>query len=418
MTDIVVPVPVVTPPKSTSPEDLLDMYEAETPATPSSNGTSETKSDSPLPERETPSGDTKKEETSPKEETTQIIAKTEEPKIPSIKGKLGEKEVEIPEEAEITQKINGKDVTFKVKDALETFAKREEAFRTIDRRTSIVDRREKQLQGEYDSLKGRADKVIQAALTGDLMSCIRDLARLAAGNSQLNVVEFEKKYLDQIEQFRAPYSQMTPEQREKFFAERKAKVFEDELKRRTEEDTKREALGTLQAQIDSAIETNGLTKDEFWGAFKQLADTEVGPDRLFNSPNEITPENVVDQIAYNNFAKRLFAACEKNGVSDRFEELFDIYSDNEELSPKDLKTIWNAPQDKLEIAIKEASLTNSTSRQVVEDLNRRVAKNGNKAQFTQASSTKKNGKIEGYSSEEDVDFLYRNQPKTYQRIQR
>lgn len=384
-------------PKSTTADDLLQMYSEETPV----------KVDEPAkpvatesPRDETPSlkEEAKSEEVKP--ETTKEV-----PPLNKYKAKIGDENIEIAQDAEIVQQINGKDVPIKVKDAIEHYVKKEETFRTIDRRLSVVDRKEKELQGEYSSLKGRADQVVKAAMTGDLMSCVRALAKIAAGESQLDVVAFEKAYLDQIEAFKAPYASMTEEQRAKFFAERKAKVYEEELKRRSEDDKKREALGTLQERIDSVIAERKIEKQEFWETFKAMADSMVGPDKELKDANELSPEDVAAQVELNHHAVKVKAACDKAGLDDAaFDQVFELLSQHLDLT-----------EEQVEKIIKDSGI--NPNQKTVEDLNRRLEKSKSKGQFTQASSTKKNGKVDGLA-EEDISFLYRNQPRGYKRLYR
>jgi hypothetical protein len=418
-TPTITPQPIVvadTPsalPKSTKPDDLLDMYDAEAAAAKPAEAPKETDSETSIPPTEpkepsekAPDGPSEATQVPPEQENQEIEAPTAI-KGPVIKGKLGDSEVKIPEEAEITQQINGKDVTFKVRDAVESFVKKEEIFRAADRRISIADKKEKGLQAEYSSLKGRANQVVQAAMSGDFMSTVRALAKIAAGESQLDVVKFEKEFLDQIEAFKAPYTNMTQEQREKFFAERRAKVYEEENKQLRESNLKREALGSLQSRIDSVVEQAKVSKDEFWQTFKTMADSMVGPDKPLKDANEIAPEDVAAQVALNRHAIKVGAACDKAGLDDAgFDKVFDLLKDHQDLNEDDILKI-----------IKDSGVAN-TQKKVVEDLNRRVAKSGNKAQFyPQGSSTKKNGKIDGLD-DEDMKFLYRMQPKQIQRVQR
>ena len=149
------------------------------------------------------------EESAPSEETTETKTLTEEVKEetpeekPEEELKAEEKQPQTEpdkiEDVEITRPINGKEVKFKVRQAIEAYAKQEEFNRNMDKRVTHISQREKAWQADQDNFKGHIQNVIGAAQAGNFVDGIRALAKLAAGDSDLDVAAFEKQYFEQLE---------------------------------------------------------------------------------------------------------------------------------------------------------------------------------------------------------------------------
>lgn len=321
-----------------------------------------------------------------------------------------ETKVETPKPAEnledlpIKRLINGKEVEFKIKDAIASHVKIEEFNRNMDRRITDISKREKAWTADQENFRGKIGEVIQTAQGGDFVSGIRALAKLAAGNSDLDVVKFEKMYFDQLENVREVYSKMTPEQREAYFAKRQASEAKAEAEKLKGEKATTVAQAQLQANVDSVIKQYGLTEEEFWGNYKTLADSQVGEDKAFKHPNDITVEDVTKHTLLVRHWEKVYTAGEQLGINDEsiLDQVGQITKAMPDLTVEDVVKV-----------IKNAGIANSS---VVENLNRKAGKNG-QLNSTASSTRKANGKIEGLEAE-DLDYLYRNQPKAYTRIVR
>jgi len=310
------------------------------------------------------------------------------------------------EELPVKRVINGKEVEFKIKDAIQAYTKQEEFNRNMDRRITDVSRREKAWQVDQESFKEKVSKVIEASQAGDFVSGIRALAKLAAGSSNLNVVEFEKQYFEQLDKVRDVYTKMTPEQREAYFAKRAAKEAKDEVEKLRGENTSKEAQSQLETHVKSLQQQYNLPEPEFWGNYKVLAESQVGEGKAFKSPDEITAEDVVKYSLEVKHWEKVYQAGEALGVQDEevLDEVSRITSVRRDLTVEDIQEV-----------IKKAGLAKMADPSVVENLNRKAQKNG---LSSAASSTKKQSdKVEGLE-DEDLEFLYRNQPKAYTRIAR
>lgn len=384
-TESLTPAPVTSSSKPYD-DDMLESYEAEAikedPTLAAKPEPEESKEEKPLEE--------------PKEEEAE--------EKPEAKATKDDKIIDGVEELPIKRMINGKEVEFKIKDAIQSYVKQEEFNRNMDKRLNDVSRRERAWRKEEETFRDRVTEVVNNAQNGDFVSGIRALAKLAAGNSDLDIVKFEKMYFDQLEKVNEVYTKMTPEQREAYFAKRAAAEAQERLKKLENEKTSTEAQSQLQQQIDSLMQQHGLTPEEFWGNYKQIVDSQVGEGKAFKDPNDITADEVLKYSLTVRHWEKVYKAGEALGVTDEaiLEEVGKITSTYPDLTVEDVAKV-----------IKNAGLASPSA---VENLNRKVGKSGQP--HSAASSTKsKNGKIEGLD-EEDLGFLYRNQPKAYSRIVR
>lgn len=381
-------------PKSTTPDDLLAMYDAEAKA----DAPAEAPKEAEAPALQAPPPP--KEEEAPKEEAPkEEFSKTDIAPKNVIKAKLDGTDVNIPEDAELTHRINGKDVPFKVKDAVQAWAQKEEFERNMSRRVNTIASREKRWQADQETFKTKIGEVIQVARGGDFVSGIRALAKLAAGNSSLDIAEFEKQYFEQLDKINDVYSKLSPAERDKFFAERKAKDLEDEIKRRDEERAGAEQRTTLESRVKSLQQQLAISDNDFWDGYKILAESQVGEGKAFTNRDEITPETVAKYILAVRHEEKVLAAGEQVGVTDDaiLDEVSRIAAPHPEWTVEDIKAV-----------IEKSEVVKSAPPNVVENLNRKT-----KPSSGQVSSTKKkDGKTQGLD-EEDLEFLYRQQPRSY-----
>lgn len=356
-------------------DDMLEAYEAESLAEESG---------------ETPVEPAKKAD----ETTTETPAKPEEKVADSV------------EETPIKRVINGKEVEFKIKDAIKAYENQETFNRNMDRRFTEVSRREKNWESDQNTFKQKIGDVIDGAQTGDFVTAIRTLAKLAAGSSGLDVTEFEKKYFAQLEKVNEVYTKMTPEQREAYFARRAAAEAKAEVARFKDKEATTEATSELKQQVLTAQQQNGLSPNEFWGNYKALVDSQVGEGKAFKDRSEITTDKVVEYSLNVKHWEKVLTAGQTLGVEDDaiLDEVARITALRPDLTTEDIAEV-----------IKRAGLVKTASPEAVENLNRKAGKS--RFNSTASSTKKENGKIEGYD-EETLSELYRNQPKQYTRVAR
>lgn len=385
-TDSLTPTPVTSSSKPYD-DEMLESYEAEA-----------IKEDPSLAKVEPEESKQEKPLDEPKEEETP----TEEE--PEAKATKDDKVIDGVEELPIKRMINGKEVEFKIKDAIQSYVKQEEFNRNMDRRLNDVSRRERAWKKEEETFVERIQDVVSKAQNGNFVDGISALAKLAAGKSDLDVVKFEKLYFEQLEKVREVYTKMTPEQRDAYFAKRSEAEARAKLEKLQSEKTSTEAQSQLQQQVNSLMQEHGLAPEEFWGNYKQIVDSQVGEGKPFQDPNEITADEVLKYSLTVRHWEKVYKAGESVGITDDavLDEVGKITLAYPDLTQEDVVKV-----------IKNAGLASPSA---VENLNRKVGKNG-QPQSAASSTKNKNGKIEGLD-EEDLGFLYRNQPKAYSRIVR
>lgn len=305
------------------------------------------------------------------------------------------------EDTPVKRQINGKEVEFKVKDAIQAYVKQEEFNRKMDQRVTHITQRERAWQADQESFKSKIGDVISVAQKGDFVSGIRALAKLATNGTGLDVVKFEKQYFEQLDKVRDVYSKMTPEQREAYFAKRALAEAESRVKSFEEEKATQSAHSQLQQQVQTLQQQHGLSEQEFWENYKTLADEVVGEGKVFKSAHDITPDDVVKYSLQVRHETKVLEAGKKAGIADEgiLSKLSDITAADPNLTVDDIVEV-----------IKNAGIANNIAdKRSVENLNRKAGKSN--IQFREGSSTKKpNGRIEGLGKE-DLEFLYRKQPR-------
>ncbi len=407
---------VAPPPRQTSADDLLSMYDEEV-ATKEAEINDEVEKQAEVAERLPKKIVTKalekkineREETEAlpsdnsldnKEKEGEESQESEKPELTfkSIKAKHGDSDLDIPEEAQVTLNINGKDVSVKVKDALDVYQGLESRTRKLDQKTSWVDNREKKLQAEYKTVQDRFQVVSELAAQGDHVLAIRTLAEMAGKDP----VEYEKSVLETLHKVVETFSNMTDEQKRAYFAERKNEFLQKKLEETKTKTTYDQKLQELQFKVDSFSKELGLSKDDFFSFYKELAEANVFP-----SAEEIQPEQVVEYVQAIRHVKKVDSAIKQVNPEllkdERFVDwIIQSTKDEADWSASDIAKI-----------VKDALGPDSAS---IESLNRKVQKansTGHRAQSTQVSSKKENSEVD----DELYSFFIKPRP-TAQRVQR
>lgn len=382
----VVTVSPLEAPKSTKPDDLLDMYAeeeageaAESLATPS---------------------DTSKQLVN---DGTGDTTSTHQGEV--IKAKFGDKDISIPKEAKLSVEIDGKSVEVSISDATQALVKQQEFDRNMAKRINTVSRREQATNGAFQNLLSTATKVQELASKGDLLSVNRELAKIASNGSKLDLVTWERKFFDQNLEFAKAYGQLSESQKVQLFKERQAELNESELKRIREQESQREQLGTVQQQVQALQETHQLSPKEFWGTYELMVEELVGEGKDFKVKEDITPEKIAEQAVLNRRVERIYQASKEVGLQN--EDIIDEVIRSTTAYP-DIST-----EDIAEFIKRSGVLGNEPPKSAVENLNRKAQKNG--LQQKSGNSTKRERNTSGLD-QEDLDFLYRKQPKVIKSI--
>jgi hypothetical protein len=397
-------------------DDLLDMYDQE-PTDPTSEDKSseDTKQSSNTEGEQSNDNIENEEEASEVEQEKQGEQKDASEEVAGkIKAKLGGADLDIPKDAEITQKIGKKDVTFKVSDAIKAFTVQEEFNRGMDRRVGEVSFREKRLvgneqklQSSYNEVKQKAAYLSKLAAQGEWLPVVKGLAKMAAGNSGVDPIEYEKACLESLNEIHRVFSGMTPEQKEIYFANRRAQASAEEANRYKITAEKNQAEREVESEIETLTTNYGLPKNKFWKLYETLAENCVGENKLYNNIGEIEPKNVIQFYLDSQHMGKIQGAVEKvspNVLKDTafINECFNLTKGHSDLTDADL-----------EVIIKTAINKNS-SNPTIENLNRKVAKSGNglSTQLNQGNSKGNKDKID-----EEMEEYFFNLSKRNRNIQ-
>lgn len=405
MSDEITPTPTVpaTPAvTSTKPYDMLDAYVDEAPAeTPSEVPSPSVEVEPSKEEAETSVSEEKPEAT---EEETEVEAPTEE-----AKAKEGDKVDDGFEEVPVSRIVNGKEVKFKVKDAIEAFVQKEEFNRNMDRRSTALAQKEKAWEKEVNTFGGQLSKVFDILKSGDFVNGVNALANTTSHITGLDVVELEKGYFDQVLKLGEAYGKLSGEQKDAYWAKRKASVSEAKLKSLQEESAKKDGVSQLEGHIKGLQEKNGISDGEFWGAYELITKEWLGEGKPFKDTSEIKPEHVIELVTETKHHQKVDEALKALNLTEEWR--------HDAVSMAVKKHNPNMTVSEIVQWLKEAGFApNTASPTAVENLNRKAEKS--KTRFSQGSSTKKeNGIPEGYDKE-ILEELYRHQPRVYARPQR
>ncbi len=385
---------VITPlAKKTTADDLLNMYEQEGQEESSEinkEADKQAKIQQEIPKKiladKLVKNLEKAEESLTPSDETPLGEQVEEPtqsEIKAFKAKHGDIELDIPEEAVIPVKVNNKDVSLKVKDAVAAFVRQDEFNRNMDRRVSTVTQKERRLEQELGSIKEKAESVVKLAAQGDFFPGVRALAKMAGITSNSDVVELERAMLDNLEDLRKVWSDMNPEQRNAHLANRRAEEAQKELENERAKIRKVDDESQLMSKIQHVTSQAGMDESQFWGSFKELVDNAVGEGKLFSDPREITPEHVVNfhrQVETVTKVDQALRMVEpeliNQPIADEVIKL--VLASDEDMSAEDIAQV-----------VREARNAPSST---VENLNRKVEQaysKGLRTQLKQVSSTQK-----------------------------
>lgn len=332
--------------------------------------------------------------------------------VKAFKARLGDKELDIPEDAEIPVKVNNKDFQLKVKDAVTAFVKQDEFNRNMHKRISTVDNREKKLQAEYQGVEQKARAVLEMVQGGDFLGSIKSLAKVAGIDSESDQIALEKAFFNQLGELNKVWGEMTPQQREVYFAKREAEELKSKLAATKQQSERVQLEQDLIREVNQLCEQNGLSMEDFKGYYQTLATELVGEGKNWGSASEIQPADVV------NYHKQVVAmkAIHEALAEDKAVEMYDSYSEAmDNIALMSLEQGLNKQQIKeLTKDIVKAIKSKQPSK-AAENLNRKVAKTGQVAQLNPANSANKKNKIEGYDDPADLEWLNRKAPRTSQR---
>lgn len=380
-------------PKSMTPEDLLDAYDAEVVEAKEEVDAEVSKQAQvaeELPKKIAANNIVKKlnskeqidedfvtpepEAVADGEKKAEEAAADEE--VPAYKAKFGEEEFEVPEDAVIPTEINGKKIDIIVKDAIKAVLHQEKWNRELDRRISVVSDREKRFAKERNDIQSRLKQVTELAEQGDHILGIRLLAEMSGKDP----IAYEKEVLGTLGKLTEVYSNMSEDQRAAYFASRKAEYLEKKLNESREQTKLTEGKEELRGHVKKLTEQVGITEEVFIENYKELS--KLIKDGI--APNDTSPEAVIEHYQLSQHVQKVGKAIGNvnKALAQDPEFVDDLINET--------RSNLNFTVEDIEKIIRDVLSVDSKS---VENLNRKVQKaqvhGGPRAQSGQASSEKK-----------------------------
>lgn len=270
-------------------DDLLDSYD-EPAAEETAKATKEATKQPP--EVDTPGKPVEAKAEEPAQEEAEPEAEPTEPPKNVIRAKVGDEDLDIPEDATITQEINGKKVQFQIKEAVKALAGQEQFNRAMDSRLSRLNAKEQEHIKQVRGMQERLQHLVERAQDGDLFG----LFQMAADLGKRDPVDFERQMLANFHKIHDRFSKMTPEQQEAFFANRKAAFLEKKFKEIEEKTQYEQAVTQLESTVNERCRAEGVDREIFDGLFHQIVENFVGKQpfnrKQLNSPDDITVDDV------------------------------------------------------------------------------------------------------------------------------
>jgi sulfur carrier protein ThiS len=209
-----------------------------------------------------------------------------------LKAKVGDQELDIPEEATITQEVNGKKVQFKVQEAVKALVNQESFNRAMDSRLSRLHAKETEHVKQVTSIQQRLQQIIKHAEEGDLFG----LFQFTAGMANKDPVDFEQQMLEKFHQIHGRFEHLTPDQKLAYFAQRKANFLEKKFKEMEQKTQYEQSVSQLEQTVNSRCQQEGVDREIFDGLFHQIVTQFVGKQpfnqKQLNSPDDVTVDDV------------------------------------------------------------------------------------------------------------------------------
>lgn len=228
-----------------------------------------------------------------KEEEPKAEQEEAEPPKNIIKAKAGDQELDIPEDATITQEVNGKKVQFKVQEAVKALVNQETFNRNMDSRLSHLHAKERTFMSQMDNMRTRLGQLADRAKEGDLFGLFQFSAQIA----NRDPVEFEQEMLERFRNIYSKYEGLNPDQKRALFAEKKAQYISQQHRELLEKSQREEATNQLQTEVAQRCQQAGIEREVFDGLFygvvKNFVEAKMPLNgKTFGSPEDVTVDDV------------------------------------------------------------------------------------------------------------------------------
>lgn len=255
------------------------------------------------------------EEEGEEEEATEAEEekKAEEPekKVRIFKAKVGESEVEIPEDAEFEIKVDGKMVKAKFADLQKHYSGTvsiEKKYETFKKEQDSLKTAQQQLDIEKESLNGVLNSVFEFGKQRDPVKFIQKIVEF----SDMDPAEFEVNLLDSLTPIVQNWAALSPEEKNLLVLQRKSKIQSEKLSKYEQEKQTTTAQREMEQKLVQLCQTENISEQEFVDNFNELARLKEGGHLQIA---KIEPQHVVEYTKVRQAQSRVNLALEKVDAS-------------------------------------------------------------------------------------------------------
>lgn len=204
-------------------------------------------------------------------------ADADAPKVKTVKFKNGDADLEVPAEAKVTVKVNGKDEIVDVQTLVNEYSGKT----NWGRKYQELDTERKTFQAERQELQSGIDELFDLAVTQNKpMDAVQLLSDMLGGDGIKTVTELRQKMFKAFEE----EMKLTPEQREIRKAQEERDLLKAKLSRQNALDAKKSEQTSLAKRVDEIKTKYGMDDARFSEIYQTLK--KAGNVK----PEELTPE--------------------------------------------------------------------------------------------------------------------------------
>lgn len=270
------------------------------------------------------------------EQDEQEESKEKSEKVKSIKIRAGEQEYEIPSNAPVPVKINGKDENVSFQELVNNYSGKV----SYEKKFNELAINRKKFENERNDIQSSIDNLTKVFESGDARYAFSSMVEALGGNGD----EWWGKLVKQVEDYAGQIAELTPEQREALKAKQDAEFY----KKRIDLDKRDKQVTTQLSELKSRVETVkndlGIEHDEFEKAYKELRGfIDKGDLKFSDLDKEFTPEFIGDYIKatklQDNLNKIVVESVAEDKQSVAFKALSKIWQEDPSLTAEDIKDI-------------------------------------------------------------------------------
>lgn len=204
-----------------------------------------------------------KDEKSDESKSTEQLEKDIKKAIKAIKLKAGETDIEVPVDAKILKKIDGKEVEVTLEEALNQYAGKV----AWEKRFNQLDKERKTFQTERSQIESVINKFVDLSKGTDPLKAVDFLVEINGGDP----VSFRKQLRSQMAPQLKEFLELTPEQQKLKETEEENGYYKRLHEERVKEQTFTKKQQEFQSKVEKMLEESGLDQDTFVETYKELA---------------------------------------------------------------------------------------------------------------------------------------------------